>query len=340
METGEVPGCRGMARYRDMLEWKDVCYFSINNRKVHGEKERLAVKNQKLCIAIYREALKREDCIGPQEFRLLGRYARAVGEPRKIVGMIGKLAASAYEKRHGCADFSLRVGIETELLLPAALGKGREGFLHYAGELLKGAQKEYGFKDWELRLLLGHACRCGGRKELEGLVKEAVLSGGIPEGTAKRLAWEAERQEMKETGFEKVEGMAGYISSRRDMGLGKAEMKNAAFLLHNGALLHRCRDGTRFYRTEPFTVDGSYIIPHFYIPVFEDKYRIGYFEVADEKRERELFERYCADGDMPKELVSEMRKGKSVLKELREYERMMGISGVGEKGKERQKEER
>ena len=120
METGAIPGCRGMARYRDMLEWKDVCYFSINTRKVHGEKERLAVKNQKLCIAIYREALKREDCIGPQEFRLLGRYARAVGEPRKVVGMIGTLAAVAYEKRHGCADVSLRVGIETELLRPAA----------------------------------------------------------------------------------------------------------------------------------------------------------------------------------------------------------------------------
>ena len=43
---------------------------------------------------------------------------------------------------------------------------------------------------------------------------------------------------------------------------------------------------------------------------------------------------------MPKELVSEMRKGKSVLKELREYERMMGISGAGEKGRKGQEAER
>lgn len=340
MGTVKAKGCRGMERYREMLEWKDVRYFSVSPRKLQGERELLLINKQKLCIAIYREALKLEEDIGPQEYRLLRRYAGTAGEPGEVVRMIGELAERAYEKGHGHADFSFRVDMEKELLSGKASENGREAFLHFMGELLKGAEREYAFQDWEVRLLLGHACHSGIRKELEGLVREAVLLGGIPQERAKSLAGQAERREMREAGFERMEGMAGYICSRHDLGLGKTEMKGAAFLLHNGALLHRCRDGTRFYRTEPFTVDGSYIIPHFYLPVFEDKSRIGHFEVADEKRERALFERYCGDRNMPKALVGEMRQGRSILKELKEFERRMGIGGAGEKGSREREAER
>ena len=340
MGTGAAPGCRGMERYREMLEGEDARPFPMGQAKPYGEGWCLPMGKLKLCISIYREALKLEDRIGPQEFRLLGRYARAAGDPQKVARMTEYLASEAFEKEHGHADFSFRLGMEEELLLPEAQGAGRESFLHYAAGLARGAQGEYGFKDWELRLLLGHACHSGGRGELAGLVGEAAASGGIPEGTARRLAGEAERREMEAAGFGRMEGMAAYICPRQDLGFGKDEMKGASFLLHNGALLYRCRDGTKFFRTGPFTVEGSYTIPHFYVPVHGCGLRVIHFEVADEKRERDLFERYCADGNMPEGLVSEMRQGRSILKELKECEKMMGIPGPGGKGRERQGEGR
>ena len=337
MEAAKTPGCRGMERYQEIMEWEKLHCFSVSPRKLHGEKEHLLMKEHKLCIAIFKEALKLEDSIGPQEKKLLGRYARAVRQPKKVVQMIQELAGRAYEKEHGHADFSLRVDIEMEILTGKASRQGREAFLSFSGDLLKGAGKEYAFQDWEVRMILEHACHMGNQKEIRELVKEVVLSGGMKEETAKRLAGQAEQCEMREAGFQQMEGMAGHICSRFDWGLGKRELKDAAFLLENGALLRRCKDGTKFYRTDQFTVDGSYIIPHFYMPVFGDKYQIDHFEVADKKRERVLFEMYCGDGNMPKELVQDMKQGRSVLKDLREYEKMMkGISGPerADKGKD------
>ena len=114
MGTGAAPGCRGMERYREMLEGEDARPFPMGQAKPYGEGWCLPMGKLKLCISIYREALKLEDRIGPQEFRLLGRYARAAGDPQKVARMTEYLASEAFEKEHGHADFSFRLGMEEE----------------------------------------------------------------------------------------------------------------------------------------------------------------------------------------------------------------------------------
>ena len=339
MGTVTASGCRGMERYQEMMGWEKPHYFSVSLIELKGEKEIQRVRKHKLCIALFREALKLEDSIGPQERALLGHYARHICQPEKVIGLIRRLAERGYEKKHGHADFSLQVDTEIELLLGKGLEKEREDIVRNAGEFLKEAGKIYAFKDWELRLVLGYACRHGSLEETEGIIKEAAELREIPEERAFYLAGKVEQAQMQEEGFEKPEGMPGYIYARDDFGLSKAGMKNAAWLLHNGALLRRCRDGTRFYRTDPFTADGSYIIPHYYIPVFSSPSRIDHFEIADEKRAEVLAEMYEGNGNMPKELVSEMRQGRSVLKEIRDFQKEREGAFIPMAGKGRKKQE-
>ena len=208
MGTAAVCGCRGMVRYQEMMAWDRPHYFSVSLIKLQGEKEVQRIRRHKLCIALFREALKQEDSIGPQERALLGHYARHICQPEKVIGLIGSLAEKGYEKQHGHADFSLKVDIEIEILSEAGLEKQEENALYDIGEILKKAGESYAFKDWELRLVLGYVCQCGSREETAGIIREAAALQGIPEERAFYMAGKMERVQMQEAGAEKQIGRA------------------------------------------------------------------------------------------------------------------------------------